>query len=291
MSKLILLFFVVCASAAIGADAVRHVRYQTESLAPTNSPPTFDNGYLVVYGLASHSVYAPDGSLAYNISWPEGVHITYIAVDTDQTAAAAADHGNIKGSIAIFDRTGSQIRVIETGQYLPSFVCFAPDHSLWTTGKHVRHSLADKPEFFILRHFSHDGKELGAFLPRSSFEDDGEPAADIVGRSYLRVSDNRLGAFMRYGLNVSKALWVEADLNGKEIGRWLVGIDRDPVAFTPSGAIYAQEAGGISVLDHATGKWNPVSMQSEGILLGADGEALVLMVRGTPELRWVTVNP
>jgi hypothetical protein len=96
---------------------------------------------------------------------------------------------------------------------------------------------------------------------------------------------------MRYGLNASKALWVEADLNGKEIGRWLVGIDRDPVAFTPSGAIYAQETGGISVLDHVTGKWNPVSIQSEGILLGADGEALVLMVRGTPALRWVTVNP
>ena len=171
---------------------------------------------------------------------------------------------------------------------MPSFVCFAPDHSIWSTGKLARQSLTDKPEFFILRHFSFDGKELGAFLPRSSFDDDGEPAAAIIGTSGLGVANNRIGALLAYGR--SKALWVEADLNGKEIGRWRADIDGQPAAFTPSGAIYAQEVGRISVLDHVTGKWNPASIQSDGFLVAADGEALVFMIRGTPSLRWVPVN-
>ena len=34
-----------------------------------------------------------------------------------------------------------------------------------------------------------------------------------------------------------------------------------------------------------------VSTGNDALLVGADGEALVLMVRGTPELRWMSVNP
>jgi len=291
MLKLIVLSLLIISPASVGAESVRHVLYQAESIAPTNSPPTFDNGFLVVYSIGVATVYTRDGVLAYSIPVPDGHHIPYVAVDTDQTAAAAVNRGNSGGGIAIFDRRGSQIQIIETGQYLPSFICFAPDHSIWTTGKHARRSLAEKPEFFILRHFSRDGKELGAFLPRSSFEDDGEPAADIVGRAYLRIANNRIGAFLRNAGNATKALWVEVDLNGKELGRWRTGdIDRQPVAFTPSGAVYAERFGDISVLDHVTGKWNPVPIPSEGILLGADGEALVFMARGTPELRWVPLD-
>jgi hypothetical protein len=93
MSKLILLSLLVCVSAALGSDSVRPVRYQAESLAPTNSPPTFDNGQLVVYNMASDSVYAPDGFLAYTIPWPENGLIAGVAVDTDQAAAAAVNVG------------------------------------------------------------------------------------------------------------------------------------------------------------------------------------------------------
>jgi hypothetical protein len=60
---------------------------------------------------------------------------------------------------------------------------------------------------------------------------------------------------------------------------------------TSSGAVYAREAGGISILDRETGAWKPVSTGNDALLVGADGEALVLMVRGTPELRWMSVNP
>ncbi len=290
MFKLILLLFVVFSIAAVGSDSARQVYYQTDSLTPANIVPTFENGHLVVYDLKSASVYAPDGSLAYGIPVSENGYIPNVAVDTNRTAAAAVDHGGSRGEISIFDQNGLQVRLIDTGPFLPSFVCFAPDHSIWSTGTLARQSLTEKPEFFILRHFSFDGKELGAFLPRSSFKNDGEPAAAIIGTSGLRVANNRIGALLSYGGNGSKALWVEADLNGKEIGRWRVDIDGQPAAFTASGAIYAQEVGRIWLLDHATGKWNPASIQSDGLLVAADGEALVYMIRGTPSLRWVPVN-
>lgn len=78
---------------------------------------------------------------------------------------------------------------------------------------------------------------------------------------------------------------MEADLNAKEIGRWRVDIDGRPNAFMPGGAVYAQEVGGFSLLDHATGKWNRVPIQSIGSLLGADGEALVFLIKGTQGVR------
>jgi hypothetical protein len=291
MFKLILLSSLLFSTVAVGAS-VREVYYQADSLTPSNIGPTFVNGYLVVYG-RNVSVYSPDGTIAYRISPPEHGFIHNVTVDTDQTAAAAVEVGGKSGVISIFDRTGSPISVIDTGRYLPSFVCFAPDHSIWATGREQRQSLPDKPEYLILRHFSRDGKELGAFLPRSSFEDDdrADPVMVVVGLPGLRAANNRIGALLNYGMDLGKALWVETDLNGKEIGRWRVNIDGYPSVFTPNGAVYARVAGGMSALDHATGKWNRVVVHSEGELVGSDGESLVLMTFGTTALRWVPVNP
>jgi hypothetical protein len=189
MPKLILLSFLVFSSAAVASESVREVYYQADTLTPSNIVPTFENGYLVVYGLRSVSVYARDGSLAYNITAPENGVIHNVAMDTDQTAAAAVElfGARTAGMISIFSRTGSPIGVIDTGSYLPSFVCFAPDHSIWAAGRQERQSLADQPEYFILRHFSHDGKELGAYFRSSSFEDDDmDPVPSCVGLSGLR---------------------------------------------------------------------------------------------------------
>jgi hypothetical protein len=291
MFKLILLSSLVFSNVVVGAS-VREVYYQADSLTPSNIGPTFVNGYLVVYG-RNVSVYSPDGTIAYSISPPEHGFIHNVTVDTDQTAAAAVQVGGKSGVISVFDRTGSQISVIDTGRYLPSFVCFAPDHSIWATGTEQRRSLADKPEYFILRHFSIDGKELGRFLPRSSFEeyDQADPVEAVIGLPGLQIANNRIGAVLNYGGNGGKALWVETDLKGKEIGRWRVNITGLPSVFTSNGAVYARVVGGISALDHATGKWNRVVVHSDGELVGSDGESLVLMTFGTTGLRWVPMNP
>jgi hypothetical protein len=291
MFKLILLSSLVFSTLAVGAS-VREVYYQADSLTPSNIGPTFVNGYLVVYG-RNVSVYSPDGTLAYTISPPEHGFIHNVTVDTDQAAAAAVEVRGKSGIISVFDRTGSPISVIDTGKYLPSFVYFALDHSIWATGRVQRQSLTDKPEYFILRHFSRDGKELGAFLPRSAFEDydQADPVEAVVGLPGLHIANNRIGVLLNYGGNGEKALWVETDLNGKEIGRWRVNITGLPSVFTPNGAVYARVVGGISALDHAAGKWNRVVVHSDGELVGSDGESLVLMTVGTTGLRWVPVNP
>ena len=290
MIKLLVLPFVIF-SAAVGSDIVRQVDYQTGSLTPLNISPTFDNGYLVVYGHRGASVYSNDGSIAYAISNPENGRIANLAVDKDRTAAAAVHYGlpsGRAGAISVFNSTGSQISLIRTGRYLPSFVCFGPDHSIWAIGRQVRESLDDRPEFFVMRHFSPDGKVLGAFLPRSSFDREGEPSVDIIGMSGLRTADNRIGAWLDYGGERGKALWVETDLNGNETGRWRLD-GRTPKAFLSRGVLYAQKDGGFSVLDRPTGKWIPILLPFDGILLGSDGQALVFLVRGGTRLHWI--NP
>jgi hypothetical protein len=291
MFRLILLSSLVFSTLAVGAS-VREVYYQADSLAPSNIGPTFVNGHLVVYG-PSVSVYSTDGILAYSISPPEHGFIHNVTVDADQTAAAAVEVRGKSGLISVFDRTGLPMSVIDTGKYLPSFVSFAPDHSIWATGREQRQSLTDKPEYFILRHFSRDGKELGAYLPRSSFDadDQADPVMAIVGLPGLQVVNNRVGVLLNYGADVKKAVWMETDLSGKEIGRWPVNITGLPSVFTPNGAVYARVVGGISALDHVSGKWSHITVPSDGELVGSDGEALVLMTVGTTGLRWVPVNP
>jgi hypothetical protein len=291
MFRLIVLSVLALSTTAAGADLLRQVSYRTEGLTPTNTTPTFDRGYLVVYGIGSATVYKPDGSLAYSIPGPEHGVILNVAVDTDRTAAAVISRGD-KRVIALFDQAGSQVRLLDTGQYRPAFVCFAPDHSIWVTGAHLQPNLSVPPDSFVLRHFSRDGKELGAFLPRSSFESSLNPVEAVQGLSGLRIANGRIGVLVNHAVAGAKPLWVETDLNGKELGRWRVDLDGNPAAFTPGGNVYARGVDGVSVLDRGTGKWSLVStaVPPDGILIGSDGEALVFMTRGTPELRWLAVD-
>jgi hypothetical protein len=121
------------------------------------------------------TVYSPDGTEA--LSFP--VPAKGVAVDTGGTVAMAVGHGGYSsGEISIFDRTGSRINSIDTEKFVPTQVCFAPDHSIWATAG----EFGETAEFFLLHHYSRDGKNLGAFLPSSSF------------RWGLRIANNRIGA-------------------------------------------------------------------------------------------------
>lgn len=279
MLLLVLLCSVLFPAFAVAADSPRQVQYQAESLVPQNIVPTFDNGHVAVYGRDCVSVYAPDGTLAYRIPFPKKGDFVNVAVDTDRSAAAAVQYEGSKGGVSIFDPTGKQTRFLDTGDYSPSFVCFGPDHSIWVTG-----TQSGQSEFFILRQLSREGKQLGAFLPRSSFEGHEEPAEPIIGVSGLRIAKDRVGMFLR---RTRSRIWVETDLGGREIGRWRAASGERPATLTPTGAVYAQRAGEVVVLDRETGEWNPVAIPSEGHLIGAEGESLVFAVRGSPSLRWV----
>lgn len=115
-----------------------------------------------------------------------------------------------------------------------------------------------------------------------------EPASAVIGVTALRIANNRIGALLGHGR--PDAIWLEADLNGKEIGRWASGFEGAPAAFTASGNVYAYSVGGILVLDHGTGRWNPLALDSPGMLIGADGKTVVFKIRGQNRLAWMPVQ-
>jgi hypothetical protein len=86
------------------------------------------------------------------------------------------------------------------------------------------------------------------------------------------------------GRDKRRAVWVEADLSGKELGRWLVNIEGYPVAVSETGTVYARGVGGIYMLDRTSGEWTPISIAALGDLVGAEGESLVFADRSRPNV-------
>ena len=289
MYKLLLFVCILLSQAMSASEPVREVSYRGADLAPTNTRPTFDHGYLAVYDPEKINIYGPDGAFAFSFAPPHGGLTVSVAVDTDGTVAAAVgfmppDYGP---GVAVLDRTGALQTYVATRPYSPTQVCFAPDHSIWTIGNA---RAKETPDYFVLHHYSREGKELGAFLPRSTLDkaEIVEPAENNVGAWSIRAAKDRIGAYLNYG-NHTERMWVEVGLDGKELGRWKFpeGFDGSPSAFTRSGAIFAEAHYGLFMLDHSTGMWNPVSPASDGRLLGADGEDLVFWIRDQARLRYV----
>jgi len=275
---------------AIAFDATFETRYQTDSLRPLNMPARFDHGYLAVYEGKGIGIYAASGALQYRIPNPPKVTMTNVAVDKDGTAATVGSSSDGKGALWLWNSAGSNIRVIQTLNYVPSYVTFAPDGSIWTTGTQDRSNRHTDEDYEILRHFSREGILLGAFLPRSSFLGDGEPAESVMALPALRIANSRIGMYFSWGGSRNNRMWIEADLNGKELGRWLLdGIDGAPFAFTEAGAVYSRSIDGIYRLDRATGKWIVTSIAALGTLVGADGGALVFADRVGPSVYRVPV--
>jgi hypothetical protein len=181
--------------------------------------------------------------------------------------------------MALFTPKGSLTLRIDTGDWHPSYVAFAPDHSLWALGSE-EYLLAARPDYFVLRHYSPTGDLLGEFFPRSAFPADSNPGQIIIGTGGLRVANGRLGIILRHAAN-KKDLWLETDLNGKELGRW----PATPRAFTEDGSVYAPSPQGLTKLDKTTGAWNLIPQASNDILLGAEGNTLVFLIRGTNQIR------
>ena len=85
-------------------------------------------------------------------------------------------------------------------------------------------------------------------------------------------------------------LWIEVDLKGKVLGRWEVGAELHPQAFTQSGALYTQDGDAVLMFDRSMEAWRRVSGTAAGHLLGAEGDNLVFEAKGTSTLRWVRAS-
>jgi hypothetical protein len=221
-----------------------------------------------------------------------------VAIDSDGTTEVVYwfEQGTRAG-IAILDKAGNQIRVIETQPYRPSQVCFAPDHSIWTLGDQWRVNLRPADDFMAFHHYSREGKLLGSFVPRSTlpmWEGIGldQAVAPFAGGWRLRASKDRIGAALLVG--AGKQAWVELDLQGGFMGQWIYsdgpGEAAMPAAFTSDGQLFGMHwiegnRVGISVFDKSTNTWRPVPWLPNRWLLGADGMRLVYQ-KGD-QLQWI----
>jgi len=179
---------VVILIAGLLPAADRQVTYQGD-IAPLSISPTFDHGFLIVWdrdtdgvtkALKTISVYGPTGSRLYQsaIQGPNLKEATLLngAADDDGTVAVVFD---LPGGFAILDSSGKQIQTVVTSPYVPTQICFAPDHTIWVAG-----NTAYGKDEMLFRRYSRDGKELGRFVPGSTFSSKRTVARCIGGRDY-----------------------------------------------------------------------------------------------------------
>ncbi len=201
-------------------------------------------------------------------------------LDSDGTVAAAVEYarscdvpglGVIRwnaGGIALFDRSGAQVRFIDNGcEYWTTQVAFGPDHSVWAIGWLGSTKEAGlHADYLTLRHFAQTGEPLGASLPRAAFPHPDYPHREPlilprIGLWDLQVAGDRVQIILD-----RVNLWVETDLNGKEIARWSTGPNfARPGAFTADGlALAAGERKKIIVFNRSSGAWSQPILEITG---------------------------
>lgn len=273
------------------------VVYQGD-LSPLNILPTFDKGYLAVYE-PEHaiSLYGPDGHLAYKatVQAPHATSTTVdnAAPDSDGSLAVSVEYRVeqeelFRGGIAFLDSAGNQTAFIATGSgYRPTQVCFGPDHSIWTIGwRGPEDPPRSAEDYFILRNYGRDGRLVGAYLPRSSFEQD--PTRPMIGGWQLRSANGRIGALF-FGPSAGPKRdqeWIETDLHGNIVRR--LDIPKTTIeGFTNDGSLYARQySGGYVTFDPATKSWRTIAGHPGRRLLGADGNNLVFLAGDNTLIWW-----
>ncbi len=239
LDKLILssVFF----GAIFAADAPRTIVYTGLIRCGGCLSSNFDKGYVFQMTDSGHNpstglaVYKPDGTLAYqeNIIAPDGTPAYLrqegVAADTDGTVILAMWYGGyggiapVKGGgIVVLNPEGRQVQFIDTDRFMPNALCFAPDHSIWTLGTQFGPHDGDirGADYPLVRHYSRDGKPIGAFLHRASSPSGLAPGGS--GLSWMQAAGDRIGMMTYPGMVSDTATWVELDFAGNEIGRWIV---------------------------------------------------------------------
>ena len=293
----------LCVSLSLRAEPpIRELTTQAVPFAHS-IVPLFRHGYLVLFppgGAQGSSLslskfgftaYRPDGLFAYQktLEVPGGTEPVVRDVDFDSdgnaavAASALAGPSSFLSGILLLDRAGVDTAFINTGRYLPARIAIAPDRSIWTLGsqRDAQSARPDRQDYKIVRHFSADGKELNAYLPRSSFPPGLEPGIDGPGVD-IHVTNDRVGILAYSGQTGASDEWIELDWNGNLLGRYRVDA-AEFTAFTADDHVYLTGPRGPKVrsvftLDHASQTWKVTPQQAPGTLMGADGNTLVYSV-------------
>jgi hypothetical protein len=281
---------VVALAAICGAAACAASGPVREAVSPAilgRAMPAFYNGYL--YSLEPRHVvnlFAPDGSPPLTLVIPGHgngkVNVESVAVDTDGSLAIAwADLPD--AGIDLRDAMGNLIRTIDTGSYIASHLSFDANHAVWSLGwQHTPDQREDSQDYMIVRKYSPEGKETGAYLPRSLFPPGLAPGMQEWQTRRIFANSDRVGVEAVSGKVGNQREWVELDLNGNVTGRWkLDPSDKFPgVALTSDGQIYvhrydrAAKSWRVFRLDRASATWLPVAAP-DAELYGADGDQMV----------------
>lgn len=160
----------------------------------------FYNGYL--YSTEPHhvlTVFAPDGNELFSLPLPGhgngNVSVESVAVDSNGMLAVAwRDTPN--AGIDIREASGTLLRTIDTGRYVPAHLSFAANHALWAFGWQRDPEVpntADKRDYPTVKKYSMDGKEVGAYLSKALFEAGLPPGMSESQRRRITVTDDRVG--------------------------------------------------------------------------------------------------
>jgi hypothetical protein len=260
----------------------------SEASAPAiinNILPAFYNGYLYsCFPGQVVTLFAPDGHfiLALPIQGRGNgrVFLESVAIDSDGTLAIAwLDQPN--AGIDIRGSSGDLIRSIDTGRYLPMHLSFGA-HALWALGwDRLTDRESPAKDYQAVRKYSMDGKEIGAYLPRSLFPPGLEPSGSIMHWRGITITKDRVGIEAVSGNVGTQREWIELGLNGEVRGRWkLDPSDKFGVAFTSDNQVYQPrwepeaKLRRVFRLNREKSTWEPVSAPSLP-LYGADGDKLV----------------
>lgn len=290
-----------CALAAIAASG-ETVVFSGRSFG-VEPVPIVDKGQLIYLSSSNNiEVYDRNGLLRFHAFVVDAAGhavagLNSAALDTEGnvavTAAFTTDRGSV-GGIVILDPNGNPKRVLTTGRFGPTFVCFAPQGDLWAFGWQKDAddpSREDRKDYAQVWRFSRDGREAGKYLPRSEFPGWAPPFGP--GRGFWRVQalQDRIGAFIYPHHSDLEPQWIEMGVDGKLIGRWATGeMPNGGFAYTSDARLFSKEwreNGKVPVLktfDRSTGTWVPIhhpenSEFTHGLLLGSDGEELVFANR------------
>lgn len=243
------------------------------------------------------------------------VILSHAAVSTDGrlvvTGSAEQKDSTQAFFIALVDRGGKVLKVIQTNPFVPMQLCASPDGTVWTAGGVRSETREVREAGEVLRHFDFDRGLLESYLPQSSF-----------GSRFSAAGNAGEHREVYFGCNAERVVlysgtanqFVELTLSDHSIRRWtidrsLYDLPLHGFALTISGDVYAglrdqanpSTSDWIYYLqrDDVAGavRWIPVESSdpeghpigSFGYLFGADGESLVYC-RGDAGrvLYWVT---
>lgn len=200
--------------------------------------------------------------------------------------AQSADRGS--GFLALLDRDGRAHSLVRTGTFLPQSVVSAKDGSIWAAGDQVYRSAPSyDPSASLLRRFSAEGVELGAWLPVRDFPREKGP---VTSRSFLSADGERVAWYSERA-----GVMVLMSLAGKEEGRHpaiQVPPGESVNGFTlcrggtPYATVHSPQAKGWRLMEFqiASGQWAEIAKgPSWGRIYGCDADQLVF-TNGLPKV-------